>query len=111
MAEPELSRESVGQTLAQNRSFSSADIAPLPLGLAATLGTDLYGLGIAKEDDLRITSTPKTSDWIALVFGDTSVLDAKPLTEEVDEPAPDALSAASGTAPVALPAAPVESLR
>ena len=114
MAEPELPREPVGQASAQDRSFSSKDLAPLPPAIAAKLKSDPYGLVIAEEDDLTIASTPEASDWIALVFGDTSVVDAEPLTEEVDEPSPDALPAVTDsflTTPEALPAAPVESLR
>ena len=104
---PELARERAGLRPARDRNFSSTDLGRLPPGIADALRTDSYQLGIAPEDDLTIASTAEAGDWIALVFGDTSVVDARSLTHEVDEPAREALDAVPG----ALPAAPVESLR
>ncbi len=94
-AGPGGARERAELTPARDRSSSSSDRGPLPPGIAATLGKAAYRLGIAPEDDLSITSTSEAGDWIALVFGDTSVVDARSLTREVDEPAPEALDALS----------------
>ncbi len=98
--EPSLGGEPVGESPARDRSFSAAAPGPLPPAIAATLGADSLGLDGAPAYDLSIASTPEAGEWIALVFGGTSVVDAEPLAQGVDEPVPEAF-----------PAAPMQSLR
>ena len=84
--EPSLGGEPIGS----DRSSSSADAAPLPPAIAATLRDGPLGLGLATADDLSIVPTPDSGDWMALMLGGTSVLDAGVLTRKIGEPAPEA---------------------
>ncbi len=97
--DPSLGGEPVGESPARDRGISAAAPGPLPPAIAATLGADSLGLDGAPAYDLSIASTPEAGEWIALVFGGTSVVDAETLAQ-AGEPVPEAF-----------PAAPMQSLR